>query len=108
MLLARVGSKITDLKQLMPFIMRTWLYGSAIFYSIGIFTDRLGPTLSKLFVLNPLLVFASLPRELLLKDPPPHPMSEPHQWLVAVAWAVVMLVVGFVYFWRGEKEYGRG
>ena len=58
--------------------------------------------------MNPLLVFASLPREILMKHPPEHPMSEPEQWLVALAWAIVMLVVGFVYFWRGEKEYGRG
>jgi teichoic acid transport system permease protein len=108
MFLARAGSKVTDLKQLMPFMMRTWLYGSGIFYSISIFTDHLGPTLGRIFLLNPLLVFASLPRELLMENPPWHPMSEPEQWLIGLAWAVVALVIGFVYFWRGEKEYGRG
>lgn len=108
MLLARLGSKITDLKQLMPFVMRTWLYGSGIFYSISIFTKNLPPSLTKIFLLNPLLVFASLPRELLMKNPPKHPMDEPQQWLVALVWAIVALVVGFIYFWRGEKEYGRG
>ena len=108
MLMARLGSKITDLKQLIPFLMRTWLYGSAIFYNINIFTEHLSPTLARIFLMNPLLVFASLPREILMKHPPEHPMSEPEQWLVALAWAIVMLVVGFVYFWRGEKEYGRG
>src|SRR4029079_18818512 len=29
--MARLGSKITDLKQIMPFIMRTWLYASGVF-----------------------------------------------------------------------------
>jgi teichoic acid transport system permease protein len=29
-------------------------------------------------------------------------------WLKAVGWAVVVFIVGFIYFWRGEKGYGRG
>jgi teichoic acid transport system permease protein len=108
LLMARLGSKITDLKQLVPFIMRTWLYGSGIFYSISIFTNNLSPGWARIFLLNPLLIFASLPRELLLTDPGQRPMSMSEQWLVALIWAVVALVVGFIYFWRGEKEYGRG
>jgi len=108
MFMARLGSKVTDLKQLVPFIMRTWLYGSAIFYNINIFTQHLSPPMARIFLMNPLLVFASLPRELLMADPPEHPMSEPEQWLVALVWAIVALVIGFLYFWRGEKEYGRG
>jgi teichoic acid transport system permease protein len=108
MFIARLGSKIPDLKQLIPFLLRTWLYGSAIFYNINIFTEHLSPAMARIFLMNPLLVFVSLPRELLLEQPPGHPMSEPEQWLVAVGWAVVAAAVGFVYFWRGEKEYGRG
>lgn len=110
MFVARLGSKIPDLKQLVPFMMRTWLYASGIFYNISLFTERMPHWLAKIFLLNPLLVFAALPRELLLKSNKGQvqAMSESHQWMVAAAWAVVMLVVGFVYFWRGEKEYGRG
>jgi teichoic acid transport system permease protein len=29
-------------------------------------------------------------------------------WLTGLGWAVVVGVLGFIYFWRGEKEYGRG
>ena len=29
-------------------------------------------------------------------------------WTEAVIWAVVMGIGGYAYFWRGEKEYGRG
>jgi hypothetical protein len=29
-------------------------------------------------------------------------------WSIAIAWAIGMLAVGYVYFWRGEEEYGRG
>ena len=32
----------------------------------------------------------------------------PKLWLLAVAWAVLIGIGGFVYFWRGEQEYGRG
>jgi teichoic acid transport system permease protein len=29
-------------------------------------------------------------------------------WLVGAAWAVGLLVVGFIFFWRAEVQYGRG
>jgi teichoic acid transport system permease protein len=29
-------------------------------------------------------------------------------WLYGAAWAVVALVVGFVFFWEAETRYGRG
>jgi teichoic acid transport system permease protein len=29
-------------------------------------------------------------------------------WSEATAWTVVVGVCGYVYFWRGEKGYGRG
>ena len=34
LIVARLGTKITDLTQLMPFILRTWMYGSGVIYSI--------------------------------------------------------------------------
>jgi hypothetical protein len=29
-------------------------------------------------------------------------------WLFGAAWAVVVLAVGFIFFWRAEVRYGRG
>jgi teichoic acid transport system permease protein len=29
-------------------------------------------------------------------------------WLLGTGWAVLVAVGGFLYFWRGEQEYGRG
>jgi teichoic acid transport system permease protein len=29
-------------------------------------------------------------------------------WLEALAWTFVVGLGGYVYFWRGEKGYGRG
>jgi teichoic acid transport system permease protein len=35
-------------------------------------------------------------------------VSQPGLWLFGALWAVVILVVGFVFFWRAEVQYGRG
>jgi teichoic acid transport system permease protein len=32
----------------------------------------------------------------------------PHVWLLAVGWAVVAGVGGFLFFWQAEEKYGRG
>jgi teichoic acid transport system permease protein len=38
-----------------------------------------------------------------------HPaLTLPSLWLWAVVWAVVAVLIGFVYFWRAEARYGRG
>jgi teichoic acid transport system permease protein len=29
-------------------------------------------------------------------------------WLEAIAWTLLVGIGGYVYFWRGEKGYGRG
>jgi len=34
--------------------------------------------------------------------------STGHLWLMGAVWAIVALVVGFVFFWRAEVRYGRG
>lgn len=35
-------------------------------------------------------------------------ISQSHLWIAGAAWAVVVLIVGFVFFWRAEVQYGRG
>lgn len=106
--MARVGAKVTDLKQLMPFILRTWMYGSGVLYSVDRFAENLPhPVLVDIVHANPLLVYIELVRHALLEG---SPLSSPapQLWIMAVAWAVVIGTAGFIYFWRGEMEYGRG
>jgi teichoic acid transport system permease protein len=38
----------------------------------------------------------------------PAVVSQSSLWLFGVLWAVVVLVVGFIFFWRAEVQYGRG
>ncbi|MFI5494434.1 ABC transporter permease [Actinoplanes sp. NPDC051859] len=107
MALARLGSKAADFKQLVPFIMRIWLYGSAVLYPVSKFEELTGGWKLAIVEANPLLVYIELMRHALMEDvklAAPAPVL----WLEAIGWALVVGLGGFVYFWRGEKGYGRG
>jgi teichoic acid transport system permease protein len=101
---ARVVAQTPDLNRVLPFFLRTWLYISGVFYSIPVHAAGAPTALRLLLELNPAAVYIDLVRTALLSDHDPLPYS----WPLAVAWAVVALVVGFVYFWRAETRYGRG
>jgi teichoic acid transport system permease protein len=105
--MARLGSKIIDLKQVMPFVLRTWMYGSGVLYSVTLFTKHLPPTIATIVQANPLLVYIELARHALMETAP-ITASPARLWLLGGAWAVLAVVGGFLYFWRGEQEYGRG
>jgi len=106
--LARIGSKIVDIKNLMPFIMRTWMYGSGVLYSVDKFAQNIhNPIAIEIVHANPLLIYIELVRHALMEDVPLS-ASAPRLWVMAAIWALVIGVGGFLYFWRGETEYGRG
>jgi teichoic acid transport system permease protein len=107
LVVARMGAKASDLKQVMPFIMRTWMYGSGVLYSVSLF-HRLPEWATTLIQFNPMLVYIELARYALLEEAPLLNGSLIQLWLVAAGWAVLAGAGGFVYFWRGEQEYGRG
>jgi teichoic acid transport system permease protein len=109
MLGARLGSKLIDIRQIVPFFMRVWMYGSAVLYTPARFAKMFEhhPTLLAIVESNPLLIYIELMRHALMEDVKlVGPLWE--LWLKAIAWAVIAFSVGFVYFWRGEKGYGRG
>ncbi|SCE70695.1 ABC transporter permease [Micromonospora mirobrigensis] len=107
MFLARLGSKMTDLKQVIPFVMRTWMYGSGVFYASSLFAEHLPRWAAVIVEANPMLVYIELIRHAMLENVKLS-STLPHLWLLAVVWALVVFVGGYVYFWRGEQEYGRG
>ncbi|MFI7602697.1 ABC transporter permease [Actinoplanes sp. NPDC049681] len=105
---ARLGSKVADFKQLVPFIMRFWMYGSAVLYPVTKFEQAgMHPVVLRLVEANPLLVFIELMRHALMEDVK-LAASPLVLWSEAIAWTLVVGIGGYVYFWRGEKGYGRG
>lgn len=107
LVMARVGSKVRDMTQLMPFIMRTWLYTSGVFYSIDHVVKDVPYAVGLVLDVNPAAVFINLMRFALM-DSVDSASLPPHVWAVAAGWALLMGVAGFVYFWKAEESYGRG
>ncbi|POX36414.1 ABC transporter [Streptomyces sp. Ru73] len=109
MIMARLGSKTPDLAQLMPFILRTWMYTSGVMYSLDKVTTgkHIPAVVQFLLDVNPGAVYIDLMRFALI-DSFTADKLPPHVWACALGWAAVMGVVGFVYFWKAEERYGRG
>ncbi|HEX5740280.1 MAG TPA: ABC transporter permease [Pilimelia sp.] len=108
--MARLGAKLTDLKQVMPFVLRTWMYASGVLYSVTLFDRHIAPKsplAAELLQYNPLLAYIELIRHAMMENVP---LANPIgiTWLIAAGWAVAAGLGGFIYFWRGEQEYGRG
>ncbi|PZG24496.1 ABC transporter [Spongiactinospora gelatinilytica] len=113
---ARLGTQVRDLNQLMPFITRTWLYLSGIFFSIqdkvvghpapdGEWSGaHLPQWVADLMYANPAAAYIELMRGLLMSDTGPTATT----WLTCAAWALIGCVGGVWYFWSAEERYGRG
>ncbi|MFK4144973.1 ABC transporter permease [Streptomyces sp. NPDC004065] len=107
LILARMGAKTPDLAQLMPFIMRTWMYASGVMFSIDAMLAGKPEWFTRLMQANPAAVYMDLVRFALI-DGYGASHLPPHVWALALFWAVAAFAGGFVYFWKAEERYGRG
>ncbi|MET8408255.1 ABC transporter permease [Streptomyces sp. NPDC005195] len=109
MVMARMGAKTPDIAQLMPFILRTWMYVSGVMWSLDkvLGKDDLPRWVMVALESNPAAVYIDLMRYALIDSFKAHQLP-PHVWAVAIGWAVVAGVGGFIYFWKAEETYGRG
>ncbi|MEU6658017.1 ABC transporter permease [Streptomyces sp. NPDC046821] len=107
LIMARAGSKTPDLAQLMPFVMRTWMYASGVMFSIPIMLKGKPGWIADVLQWNPAAIYMDLMRYALI-DGYPRENLPPHVWAVALGWAVLVALGGFVYFWKAEERYGRG
>jgi teichoic acid transport system permease protein len=89
-----------DMQNLLPYVTRLLLYLSGVFFTAVRVPEG---ALRTLFDLNPLQVFISLNRSILLDH-----SVDLNTWAAAGVWAVFSLVSGFVFFWWRENSYGRG
>ncbi|WP_433514984.1 ABC transporter permease [Nonomuraea sp. CA-143628] len=113
LVIARLGSSMRDLNQLLPFITRTWLYASGVFFSIQdkvVGSAKLPQWVADVMYLNPAASYIEWMRDILIETYHPENGHNPPMMVVlsCVFWAVFALGFGFWYFWRAEERYGRG
>ncbi|MDP5228555.1 MULTISPECIES: ABC transporter permease [Arthrobacter] len=101
-ILARIISAVGDVAHLLPFAIRAWMYGSAVFYSFDRFVTH--PQLLQLLRMNPLFNVIDIVRSVLLYNRLPEWQS----WAGLGMFAFGALVIGLVFFWQGEEGYVRG
>ncbi len=109
LIFARMGAKTPDLAQLMPFVLRTWMYASGVMFSIpAMLAGRDVPGwVGDVLQWNPAALYMDLVRFALI-DGYGDEYLPPHVWAFAAGWALVVGGLGFVYFWKAEERYGRG
>lgn len=100
---ARIGSKIPDVSQMLPFALRVWFYASGIMFSIPVLTEH-KPNLRAVLEANPATIYVDLYRDALMVSGPTQDIG---QWIAAFLWGVGVLIAGYVFFWLAEESYGR-
>ncbi len=99
---ARISARVPDTTQALPFVSRVWTYTSGVMYSIAHFTAGHAAWVHTVLTFNPGNVYLTLARNALLVGSP----ASATTWLLGVGWAVGLLAVSYLYFWRGEEAYG--
>ncbi|MFG2332328.1 ABC transporter permease [Streptomyces sp. NPDC048604] len=109
LVMARLAARTPDVSQLMPFVLRTWMYASGVMWSLHHLeaAGRLPDAAVNALQANPAALFIDLVRYALV-DSFTAAQLPPHAWALAAGWAVLAFVGGFVWFWQGEETYGRG
>ena len=104
MFMARVTDIFTDTKNLLPFVFRLLFYMSGILYDVERFANSTDhPILWQLFHANPIYVFISIARDSIMSHE-----VDPLNWALAAGYALLVFLVGFLFFRGGEARYGRG
>jgi teichoic acid transport system permease protein len=106
MIAARVVHAVRDLANIVPLTVRLLRYVSGVFFSIDARLAAVGEVPEWIVVglkYQPVAVALDVVRETLMSGFP----LRWETWAAAAGWAVLLLVVGFVVFWRGEGTYGR-
>jgi teichoic acid transport system permease protein len=86
-----------DLKNLMPYLLRVWLFASPVLY----FADQMPEKYRFLLDVNPLGQLLSAWSDVLNLGQAP----SARELIVAGAWAFGLLIVGFVFFVSREREF---
>ncbi len=95
LLVARLGSQVNDFSQLLPFLLRTWLYMSGVLFNIGTLSLRSHRWIVVALQLNPAALYITLMRNaLLLTQRESTPGSKPYNAELCARWATLGHKVG--------------
>ena len=100
LVVARIVVVARDLRNLIPVAIRLLRYVSGVFFSIQGYVEG---TLGLVLEYQPFAVYLTLMRSCLMEEVS---MSLP-LWGAATGWAILFAVVGLIFFWGAEDEYGR-
>ncbi|HIZ36600.1 MAG TPA: ABC transporter permease [Candidatus Ruania gallistercoris] len=100
LVVARIVVVARDLRNLIPVAIRLLRYVSGVFFSIQGYVEG---TLGLVLEYQPFAVYLTLMRSCLMQEVS---MSLP-LWGAATGWAILFAVVGLIFFWGAEDEYGR-
>ncbi|ATG53757.1 ABC transporter [Brachybacterium ginsengisoli] len=98
---ARIGFHLPDLANVLGVVSRFLMYASGVMFPIERFVHN--ETALSIVTLNPLYQIIDMMRTALMDGQVP----DLRAWTISMLWAVGILVVGFIYFWRAEESYGR-
>lgn len=115
LIMARLVVQVRDLSNFLFVINRLLFYGSGVIFPIDRFADRfqeLGVAwMHTIALYQPFSVYLTLARTSLTEyqvlDVSGDPVATGPFWAFGVGYAVLLLVGGFVFFWRAEERYGR-
>lgn len=102
LIVARLTVHVRDLSQIIPLVSRVVFYTSGIFFDLSrVLASK--PELLQLARLNPVHDFIALIRGYTISGNEIYPFM----WWIAAGSAIVTLVIGVIFFWKGEERYGR-
>lgn len=96
---ARITAFFPDGRIIVGFLGSAWFFTSGVFYSLTRYANN--PTLFGVLSKNPGYFYVQAIREAVLEGKWPSSGF----WFVMVVVATSMFLVGFLFFWRGEKRY---
>lgn len=98
---SRIGFHFPDASSFLSVISRFVMYGSGVIFPVERFITH--DTIRFIVELNPIYRIISMYRTALMDGRVPSVES----WATVICWIIVLLIGGFIFFWRGEASYGR-
>lgn len=101
-LFGRIAVRMRDITNIIPYLLRIWLYLSPIIWPLSFF-EQLEPRLQAIFKLNPLFNVIGMYRSAILGYP-----IEMEHLVASTIWAVAVAAVGLTVFIKSERTMLRG